>query len=164
MHNMPRLLLDVWIDAATRAVQEWIPMAIGAEQVRCAPLDPDLTVAFDKGGYIQILTDHETVQMGIGGSHSDCVRLTKQLIGLEDDDADPSDDDIRDALGELANIVAGRMKTFVTEKAGATNVRLGLPFFVEGALLLMGSLDEQTLEVDATTCQFGVRLCQRAGE
>ena len=98
-----------------------IELLAGKVEKRVDPVDSDVTgivgVAGDRVGYIIFATDKKTAQ---------CV--AKELLMVDEAD----DDCIRDAVGELANNIAGAFKTKYHEQYG--HVALGLPLVVSGQL------------------------------
>jgi len=98
-----------------------IDLLAGKVEKRVDPVDSDVTgivgVAGDRVGYIIFATDKKTAQ---------CV--AKELLMVDEAD----DECIRDAVGELANNIAGAFKTKYHEQYG--NVALGLPLVVSGQL------------------------------
>lgn len=98
-----------------------IDLLAGKVEKRVDPVDSDVTgivgVAGDRVGYIIFATDNKTAQ---------CVAKALLMVDEADDDC------IRDAVGELANNIAGAFKTKYHEQYG--NVALGLPLVVSGQL------------------------------
>lgn len=98
-----------------------IDLLAGKVEKRVDPVDSDVTgivgVAGDRVGYIIFATDKKTAQ---------CV--AKELLMVDEAD----DDCIRDAVGELANNIAGAFKTKYHEQYGS--VALGLPLVISGEL------------------------------
>ena len=98
-----------------------IDLLAGKVEKRVDPVDSDVTgivgIAGDRVGYIIIATDKKSAQ---------CV--AKELLMVDEAD----DECIRDAVGELANNVAGAFKTKYHEQYG--NVALGLPLVISGQL------------------------------
>ena len=98
-----------------------IDLLAGKVEKRVDPVDSDVTgivgVAGDRVGYIIFATDKKTAQ---------CV--AKELLMVDEAD----DECIRDAVGELANNIAGAFKTKYHEQYGS--VALGLPLVVSGQL------------------------------
>lgn len=82
-----------------------------------------------RGAYVPILSGDNSLHVGIVSNESGCVSLTRALLGMEPDE-DVSPDDVRDAVGEIANMIAGGVKTKVTEKGVAAQI--GLPIFIHG--------------------------------
>src|ERR1700741_1520799 len=98
-----------------------IDLLAGKVEKRVDPVDSDVTgivgVAGDRVGYIIFATDKKTAQ-----------HVAKALLMVDEAD----DDCIRDAVGELANNIAGAFKTKYHEQYG--HVALGLPLVVSGQL------------------------------
>lgn len=98
-----------------------IDLLAGKVEKRVDPVDSDVTgivgVAGDRVGYIIIATDKKSAQI-----------VAKELLMVEE----AEDECIRDAVGELANNIAGLFKTKYHEQYGS--VALGLPLVVSGQL------------------------------
>jgi CheY-specific phosphatase CheX len=98
-----------------------IELLAGKVEKRVDPVDSDVTgivgIAGDRVGYIIIATDKKSAQI-----------VAKELLMVDEAD----DECIRDAVGELANNVAGAFKTKYHEQYG--NVALGLPLVISGQL------------------------------
>ena len=98
-----------------------IDLVAGTVEKKLEPVESDVIsivgVAGDRVGYILCASDNATAQ-----------RVARDLLMCDD----PSDDDIRDAFGELANNIAGSFKTKYHDQYGS--VALGLPLVVSGKL------------------------------
>ena len=98
-----------------------IDLLAGKVEKKVEPVDSDVTgivgIAGDRVGYIIIATDRASAQ---------CV--AKELLMVDEAD----DECIRDAMGELANNIAGAFKTKYHAHYGS--VALGLPLVVSGQL------------------------------
>ena len=90
-------------------------------------LETDITgvigIGGDRVGYIIIAASKDTARV-----------VAQQMLMVEE----PDEDDITDAIGELANNVAGAVKTTHAE---CGNVALGLPLIVAGQLRAVPSED-----------------------
>jgi CheY-specific phosphatase CheX len=98
-----------------------VDLLAGMMEKKVDPIDSDVTaivgIAGDRVGYIIIATDKASAQF-----------VAKELLM-----ADEADDEcIRDAIGELANNIAGVFKTKYHAQYGS--VALGLPLVVSGQL------------------------------
>ncbi len=82
--------------------------------------------------------------------------FTAKLTGISPPDS--VDDDVRDALGEIANMIAGNLKTILPP-----GTVLSAPAVVEGSsftLKVCGGNDSLRLEFDSSTGPFTVTLVQ----
>jgi CheY-specific phosphatase CheX len=97
-----------------------IDLLSGEVDKRIDTLESDITgivgIGGERVGYIIIAANKST------------ARLVAQQMLMADD---PDDNDITDAIGELANNIAGAVKT---NHAACGNVALGLPLIVVGQL------------------------------
>lgn len=98
-----------------------IDLLAGKVEKKLEPVDSDVTgivgIAGDRVGYIIIATNKLSAQ-----------RVAKELLMVDEAD----EECIRDAMGELANNIAGVFKTKYHEQYGS--VALGLPLVVSGQL------------------------------
>lgn len=108
-----------------------ITLMAGMVDKKVDPVDSDVTgivgIAGDRVGYIIIATDKQSAQ---------CV--AKELLMVDEAD----EECIRDAMGELANNIAGVFKTRYHEQYG--NVALGLPLVVSGQLRTISEPSESS--------------------
>ena len=81
------------------------------------------------GSFITLVSPSNSVQIGFVADRENCASLARMLLGLEPDD-DLEESDLADAMGEVANIVAGGVKTLMHGED--TALQLGLPIFVDG--------------------------------
>lgn len=82
-----------------------------------------------QGAYVPILSGDHSLHVGVVSSETGCQVLTRALLGMAPDE-EVSADDIHDAVGEIANMVAGGIKTKVV--ARGVEAQLGLPIFIHG--------------------------------
>jgi len=101
-----------------------IELMAGDVEKRVTPVDSDITgivgVAGDRVGYILVTTNSQTARS-----------IARELLMEEEAD----DECIRDAVGELANNIAGCLKSEYQEEYGG--VALGLPLVVSGRLRMI---------------------------
>ena|GEM_PF-1263159 len=97
-------------------------------EVDAHPSDPrDANVAF--GSSIALTAENGGWQLALMANKDSCAGLTRALFAMEDDET-PAMEDIADAVGEIANVAAGVMKSSRAE--AGQRVQLGLPLFLEG--------------------------------
>jgi CheY-specific phosphatase CheX len=98
-----------------------VDLLAGKMEKKVDPVDSDVTaivgIAGDRVGYIIIATDKASAQF-----------VAKELLMVDEAD----EECIRDAMGELANNIAGVFKTKYHTQYGS--VALGLPLVVSGKL------------------------------
>ena len=117
-----------------------IDLLAGKVEKKVEPVDSDVTgivgIAGDRVGYIIIATDKASAQ---------CV--AKELLMVDEAD----DECIRDAMGELANNIAGAFKTKYHAQYG--NVALGLPLVVSGKLRTVSDPPDESDQASSINVQ-----------
>lgn len=96
-----------------------------------------------------------TAMVGMAGSFSGLVsihtpqslalQITSSMLGM---DVSEMDDDVRDALGEIANMIAGSFKLHLTR--GGADIRISTPSVVTGSEYVVAAGDAQ----DTITLRF----------
>lgn len=114
-----------WLDAVTAAASEFtattLDFPLGATVgLRALPLE--LT-----GCYVALVGKNHSVQVGLASDPLGCQDLARALFGT---DEDLPDSEVNDALGEIANIIAGGVKSRCSE--AHAGLSLGLPMAMEG--------------------------------
>jgi chemotaxis protein CheX len=125
---MSDLPVAEWQQAATEVAFEIGSSVLAFGQ--CSP--PERLAAIGdgrRGAYVPILSGDYSLHVGIVSDGAGCANLTRALLGMGPDE-DVSLDDVRDAVGEIANMVAGGVKTRIT--ARGIPVQIGLPIFIHG--------------------------------
>lgn len=82
-----------------------------------------------QGAYVPVLSGDHSLHIGVASSEHGCRVLTRALLGMEPDEV-VSPEDVHDAVGEIANMVAGGVKNKVV--ALGIDAQLGLPIFIHG--------------------------------
>jgi Chemotaxis phosphatase CheX len=120
--------LTTWLAAAADSAREIAITALGVSdavwQESSAPIPVDLS-----GVYIPLLSQEIAVQFGMLAEHPVCVKLAKGLMGMQDDEPLEADEEIFDAMGEVANLIVGGIKMRL---AGEADISLGLPLALTG--------------------------------
>jgi Chemotaxis phosphatase CheX len=122
--------LDGWLHAAADAAAEVAsgPLGISHTAWRVVPASTLPNGLW--GAYIPLLSpQNESLQLALLAGRDTCERITRALLGMSDDEAPESDNDIIDAVGEVTNLVAGGLKARLEGKA---DVRLGVPLALSG--------------------------------
>jgi hypothetical protein len=79
--------------------------------------------------YIAVLSEHESIHLGISTSPDGVRLLTRALLRVRGDRV-LDDSDAVDGLSEILNIVAGKVKSRMPQSDGP--LLLGLPIFISG--------------------------------
>jgi hypothetical protein len=121
--------LSEWLIAAAESAQHLATRALNAstttwEECGDAALPSDLC-----GVYIPLINDDLALHLGLLARRDVCNHLANSLLGMTPDEALDSDEDVFDAVGEIANLVAGDVKDRVR---AAGNVTLGVPLALQG--------------------------------
>ena len=87
-----------------------------------------------RGAFIGLISQHNSVQLGVMSANGGCEKLARDLLGFEADE-DVAHEDVADAVGEIINIVAGMVKKKLEDQD--SNLKLGLPMFIEGRVAPM---------------------------
>ncbi|MCP4679416.1 MAG: chemotaxis protein CheX [Deltaproteobacteria bacterium] len=133
-----------WLDASINASNELATVALGlegSELIGIRDVGPEETGS----AFIALVGEANSVQIGFSADSDGCRKLAQILLGMEPDDDDLEDEDIADAVGEMANILGGQVKTIMAEKAIAVN--LGIPIFIHGHVEVSGEMEVAAADV-----------------
>lgn len=92
------------------------------------PSDPR-QAQVEYGSSIALTAENGGYNLAVMANKAGCEELTRALFAMESDEQ-PEMEDMADAIGEIANVAAGVLKSS-RAKAGQA-VQLGLPLFLEG--------------------------------
>lgn len=123
--DLPALLADLeaaFVEVATSALGLSDPV-VEARLVKEPP--PPY-----QGAYLALVSSQGAIQIGIASDEPGCQALAKGLMGMTEADPALAAPEMADAFCEIVNIVAGRFKSLVREKAEAFT--MGLPVFFHG--------------------------------
>ncbi len=118
--------LATWADATYQAAVELAETTLDLEVVAADDGDAPEAVAF-----VSLSSGKVALQIGIGSSKAGLVGLSKAMLMMEPDE-ELDDEELVDAIGEMANVIAGGVKTRLA--SSQTGLSIGLPLFVEGSV------------------------------
>lgn len=122
-------MLNEWIDAAEASAIEVATTALACGSVERAPRsEPSQDSLF--GAYVPLVAADCQLQIGVVAEWQACEILARALLGMEPDAELEAESDVSDALGEIANMVAGCVKTRMNARMPGLNT--GLPLCVVG--------------------------------
>lgn len=121
--------VDVWLAAAEDALREVAATALGCADIAssASPLPSPLGLG---GAYVQLMSEREVVVVGLCAAAPALAALSGALLGCAGADVSPAD--VTDAVGEVANMLAGGVKRRLS--AAHPGLQLGLPLFIRGHL------------------------------
>jgi len=146
--NTP-IALDAWLAATVEAATEFATTTLDStldSQGAATVLPMDLTECF-----VALVGEEGSLQIGLAADAAGCQTLAKALFASEDD---LPDEDVSDALGEIANIIAGGVKKRMA--TAQLPLALGLPIVMEGHLRLTER--QQMAQTDVKLGQVSTRL------
>lgn len=116
-----------WL-AATRAAAE--EFAATTFSLTLTPADAGAEMPNDLTGcFVALVGEEGSIQIGLATSGAGCQSLAMTLFAS---DAELPDEDVYDALGEIANIIAGGVKMRLA--SARSQLAIGLPIVMEGHL------------------------------
>lgn len=121
-----------WLETAAAAARAIASDALGASAVDWSGASHEALPDDVCGIYIPLLMDRLALQLGVLADRAVCGELASALLG---GDAVEADEDVFDAVGEIANLVAGELKARLPDQ---TNVRVGLPLAMKGVAIPLG--------------------------
>ena len=96
------------------------------------------------GAYIAILSDHNSIHLGLSSSTAGLQALTRGLLGLRASE-DVGEREVVDGVSEIMNIVAGKVKSQMAGRDG--QLRLGLPLYLPSPIASGTGLEVAGAEV-----------------
>jgi len=146
-----KMSMKDWVDVFRESTQEVAKSALRFDgSVKPEPAMKEPGMPF--GAYISIAGDLASMHLGLSATQQGCRTLARSLLGMRANTA-ITDEEVGDAVSELMNIIAGKVKSRVFERD--PSLRLGLPMFIKGEMQVGGGLERQGAEL-----QLGPVACQ----
>src|SRR6266849_4964540 len=140
---------------ATIAVKEWLEAftevtgAFAAGSLRfdggAIPSEPASAKGANPAAYISVLSESNSLHLGLSASASGCRTLTRAFLGIREKDG-ISEKDVVDAMSEILNILAGKVKSRLASRDGS--LKLGLPIFLVGQIQMTANMERAAGDVD----------------
>jgi len=133
-----------WLDWALQATEE-----AGSEILSCKNLcirhrgtgtPPDA-----HGAYVQMGVEGVPLYLGLLSSKAGCKDMARALLRMKPEEADPCEEDIADAVGEIANIFAGLMAQKLVNEF--PTIKLEMPLFVTGRSRRSGQVESALADI-----------------
>lgn len=140
-----------WLDTFRGAADDFARMSLRFDSK--APAGEDNGER--PGAYIAILSESESVHLGLCMSPHDGHVLARALLGLGSRDS-LTEKDMVDGVSEVMNIVAGKVKSRMASRGEI--LRLGLPMFIPRPITPAGDMETASIEVPLgpVTCRLTV--------
>ena len=126
--------IDQWAGAATAATIDIAIQVLGLDAA--IQLEQAVPFAAPFAAYVPLSSSDSHIQLGIVAELIDCERISRTLLCLSDEEPFASEGDVADAIGELANVIAGATKTMMNPTV--PDIVLGLPLCVKGRIETQG--------------------------
>jgi CheY-specific phosphatase CheX len=75
-----------------------------------------------QGSGLTLKIDGHSYEIGIVTKRDSSQQISKAMLGLGDDDEPLEDDELLDAIGELVNMIAGRVKGKLSDEGGVVEL------------------------------------------
>ena len=131
-----------WLGAMITASEELATSMLGMDDFEMLAIKDKLPDR-KNAAYIALVGQSTAVQIGLGASVEGCQQLARSLMCMEPEEEDLPEDEVADAISEIANILAGQVKTIIS--LGDEKINLGLPMFIRGVM----SVSDTTQAVSA---------------
>lgn len=111
------------------------------------------------GAYIAILSESESVHLGLCTTPGDAHLLARALLGMGAHET-LSEKDMVDGVSEVMNIVAGKVKSHMAGRG--ESLRLGLPMFIPRPITPSGDMETATAELPMGPVRCRLTVYRRA--
>jgi hypothetical protein len=127
---MSEVRVQDWLKAAIDTAVELGTGVLGYEN--SAELPPaSTTVPSGLGSYVPLLGPGFSMHIGLVANEQGCADLARALLGLAADEP-ATQDDVIDAVGEIANLLGGGVKKRLIDRE--PKLQMGLPLFINGKI------------------------------
>ena len=126
---------DQLVKSLIKDVQDVFINMVGVEDMMHLPIQIDVTTHFK--GCLTAMVGLAGIYNGLVSVHIPCqlaVSYTSLMLGME---VTEIDDDVNDAMGEIANMIAGSFKQHLSK--GGSDIQLSTPSIINGADYVVSS-------------------------
>jgi hypothetical protein len=132
--------LQEWLTSFRDAATEFARGSMRFD-ARTAPAPDEGT---QPGAYIAILSEQNSIHLGLSASTAGLHALARGLLGLRQDET-LSERDVVDGVSEVMNIVAGKVKSHMSGRDG--QLRLGLPMYIPSPIAAGPGMEVLSAEI-----------------
>ncbi len=119
---------EIWLEASIATLSDCASM-FEADNLEVLGISLQLP-SYTGGAYISVVGTEQSVELGVVCTPESQQALAQRFLGAE---AALEPDEVADAMREIANIVAGGLKTVMIQHD--PSLLLGLPLFIDGVHL-----------------------------
>ncbi len=135
-------IVDDIISCTNEVFQTMIPMEIKCDGTFYQKED---MISTDVISLVSFTGEHSGI-VAFFGSKDMAIKITSMMLGMEISEIDQ---DVKDAMGELTNMIGGTLKNKVSETFGA--MHLSVPIVIAGANMSISSSAKDKKEVQFST-------------
>jgi len=142
--NAPEVSIQSWVECLKQSSEEIVPQTLR--------FDPSYRTGEVErvegkcpGAYIALMGDRTSLHLGIAASPDGCRTIARGLLGAHRT-TDVSDREVMDAVNEVLNIVAGKVKSKMI--LSDPTLQLGLPMFLREEIQVTEGMEKAS----ARTC------------
>ncbi len=130
------------VDCTNEVFSTMIPMEIKTDGSFYQKED---MIATDVISLVSFTGEHSGI-IAVFGSKAIALKITSNMLGIE---ASKIDQDVKDAMGELTNMIGGSLKNKICETFGA--MHLSVPIVIAGAGLSISSSSKEMNDINFST-------------
>ncbi|MBU8921677.1 MAG: chemotaxis protein CheX [Bacteroidales bacterium] len=134
---------EKWLHAMSASLEELATGMLGFDGSSITGMEDGLPDKIN-GAHVAMISLHESLNVGLFADNKDCVSLAKAMLCMEEDD-EISEEDVRDSMGEIVNIIAGGVKRRMIEDI--PTIKIGLPVFFAGYMTPGKNVDSSVIDV-----------------
>jgi CheY-specific phosphatase CheX len=142
-----------WLDCLTEVASEFATGSLRFDASSASTDAASAKSATRPAAYISVLGEANSMHLGLSTSMQGCRTLTRAFLGIREKD-DISEKDVVDAMSEILNILAGKVKSRLATRDGS--LKLGLPIFLVGQIQVTEQMERAigNVELGSVPCQL----------
>ena len=144
-----------WIRATKEGLESIAIDTLGLSSTML-PKDTAAPTKGIRGAYISLVDGEVSALIGLRSTTDDCAKLARYRLCMEEDE-DVEEEDLTGTVSELANIIAGVVKS----RLGEANLRLGIPMVVSGRVTPASQQETATFMIGLGEAKIEVLLLHR---
>jgi hypothetical protein len=129
-----------WLVAFETAAAEFAAGSMRFD-ARTEPVTDDVS---RPGAYIAILSDHNSIHLGLSTTGAGLRTIARGLLGLRASET-LTEKEVADGVSEVMNIVAGKVKSAMSGRDG--RLRLGLPMYLSSPIAAGPGMEVSSIEI-----------------